>query len=250
MNHASKFLLACIPALLAACGGSDAQDRVDVADPVVRFVDASEAAPNLTLYRDTVAQADATNVSYKFASDYFDVATSFADWSVRNAVSGATVDSASIDPARGTKYTIVALPTSAAATGIYIIADPYNKPIGSNSTRLRVVSGIYGAAPVDVYMNAVGTDIATPGVNPLIAATASNTSGPASGSDSVDIPAGTWQATIATAGTKTVLFRGRIAFGDNQDILLVVLHDTSVPGRVQTLFKVEGTGGLTQMPTL
>ncbi len=120
MNHASKFLLACIPALLAACGGSDAQDRLDVADPVVRFVDASEAAPNLTLYRDTVAQADATNVSYKFASDYFDVATSFADWSVRNAVSGATVDSASIDPARGTKYTIVALPTSAAATGIYI----------------------------------------------------------------------------------------------------------------------------------
>ena len=248
MNRPSKFLLACIPALLVACGG--AEDALSIADPTVRFVDASASAPNLTLYRDTAAQGEATDVGYKFASDYYNVPTSFADWSVRNALSGATVDSASIDPARGTKYTIIALPTSALATGIYVIADPYNKAIGSNSTRLRVANGRFGAPAIDVYMNAVGTDIATAGVNPLIAATAANTSGPAAGTDSVDIPAGTWQVTIAAAGTKTVLFQGKMAFGDNQDILLVVLHDNVVPGMAQTLFKVEGTGGLNQIPTM
>ena len=52
MNSFHKVLLACVPVLgLAACGGSDTQDRLDVADPEVRFVHASPIAPNLTLYR-------------------------------------------------------------------------------------------------------------------------------------------------------------------------------------------------------
>jgi hypothetical protein len=251
MNLTSKFLLACIPALcISACGGSDVTDRLDVSDPLVRFIDASESAPNLTLYRGTVAQSDATNVSYKFASAYFDVAADFADWTVKTAVGGVTVDSASIDASQGTKYTIVALPTSAVTTGMYIIADPYNKPIGSNSTRLRVMNARYDAGAIDVYMNALGTDIGTAGVNPLIAATAYKTSGPASGDDSVDIPAGTYQVTIAAAGTKTVLFQGQLAFGENKDILLVVLHDATVAEKAQTLFTIDGTGGLTQMPPL
>jgi hypothetical protein len=249
MNHALKILLACVPVLgIAACGGSDVQDRLGVADPAVRFVDASAIAPNVTLYKATVAQSDATDVSYKFASDYFDVDSGFADWTVKTAVGNVSVDSASIDASQGTKYTIVLQPTSATGSGVYIIADPYNKPVGSNSTRLRVVNGRFGADPVDVYMNAPGTDIASVGVNPLIAATAFNTSGPSSGSDSVDIPAGSYQVTIAAAGTKTTLFKGQLAFGDNEDILLVVLHDATLAGKVQTLFKVEGTGGLTQMP--
>jgi hypothetical protein len=246
MNHATrKLLLACTSALcLAACGGGDVQDRLDVADPAVRFVDASANAPALTLYREDIAQPDATDVSYKFASDYFDVDASFADWTVKTAVGGAVVDSASIDAARGTKYTIVALPTSDVATGLYVIADPYNKPVGSNSTRLRLMNARFGAGAVDLYMNAPGTDIAAAGVDPLIAATAYKTAGPASGSDSVDIPAGTYQLTIAEAGAKRVLFKGQLAFGDNEDVLLVALHDAVSPGTVRMLMKVEGTGGL------
>lgn len=251
MTHASKFLLACIPALLlAACGGGDIEDRLDVADPAVRFVNASEIAPNLTLYRSEVAQSDATNVSYKFASDYFDVDSSFADWSVRTAVTGTAVGTAAIDPSRGTKYTILALPTSDIASGMYVIADPYNKPLGSDSTRLRTMNARFDAGAIDVYMNSPGTDIAAVGVEPLIAATVFGASGPASGSDSVDVPAGTYQLTIAEAGTKTVLFQGQLSFGDNQDLLLVVLHDTLLADKVQTLIKVEGTGGLAQIPKL
>jgi hypothetical protein len=52
-----KLLLSCPPfAALAACGGGDTEDRLDVADPAVRFVHAAPVVPNLTLFRATVAQ--------------------------------------------------------------------------------------------------------------------------------------------------------------------------------------------------
>jgi hypothetical protein len=251
MKHSFKLLLACVPVVwLSACGGGDLQDRLDVADPAVRFVNASATAPDLTLYRSAVAQSDATNTPYKFASDYFDVDSSMADWSVKTATSGLTIGTLSIDPTRGTKYTIVALPASASETSVYVIGDPYNKPLGSNSTRLRVMNASFNAANIDLYMNAVGTDIAGVGVNPVIAATAFKTSGPASGSDSADIQAGTYQLTITAAATKTVLYRGQLGFGDNKDILIVVVPDPALPGASQALFKVEGTAGLIQVPAI
>src|SRR5258706_4155449 len=99
-----KFVLACIPlCALAACGGGDTEDGLDVADPVVGSVDVSAPAPNVTLYRETVAQSDATNVAYGFASNYFDVNTSAATWSVKPAAGGTALGSVSIDPQRGTK---------------------------------------------------------------------------------------------------------------------------------------------------
>jgi len=251
MKFPFKLLLTCAPfVLLSACGGSDLQDRLDVADPAVRFVQASAIAPSLTLYRGAVAQSDATAVSYKFASDYFDVSSSLADWNVKTVAGGVTVGSVSIDPTRGTKYTIVVLPTSGTESTAYVIGDPYNKPLGSNSTRLRVMNASFNAASIDVYMNAVGTDITAAGVNPLIAATAFRSAGPASGSDSRDIPAGTYQLSVTTAGTKSVLYRGQLVFSDNQDILLAVVPDPLVPGASQTLYKVEGIGGLLQVPVL
>jgi hypothetical protein len=251
MNNTVKLLLACLPALgISACGGGDTSDRLNLADPQVRFIHASENAPELTLYRAGVVQSNATNTAYKFASDYYGVEANFADWSVKTSVGAVTIGTVSIDASPGTKYTIVALPTSAVGSGLYIIADPYNKPLGSNSTRLRMMNARYGADAIDVYMNAPGTDIAGAGIDPLIAATAYANSGPASGGDSVDIPGGTYQLTITAAGTKVVLFQGQMAFGENEDILLVALHDAVVPGMVQTLFKVEGTGGLIKVAPL
>jgi Domain of unknown function (DUF4397) len=250
MNTSTKFLLACIPALmLAACGG-DSSDRLDISGPQVRFMHASEVAPNLTLYRAGVAQGEASDTAYKFAADYYGVDESFADWTVKTTAGAITIGTASIDASRGTLYTIVALPASAASTGLYIIADPYDKPIGSNSTRLRLMNGRFGAGDLDTYVNAPGTDIAAAGVGPLIAATAYANSGPRSGDDSHDLPAGTYQVTITAAGTKQILFQGQIAFGDNKDILLVALHHATLPGMVQALFKSEGTGGLIQIAPL
>lgn len=250
MNALRNLLAACVPlALLAACGGGDVQDRLDIADPVVRLVHASPVAPNVDLIDDTAGAARVTDAPFTFASEYLPVAAAFADWSVRTTAGGKLVGAASIDASVGTKYSIVVLPASDVSSTVYVIADPFNKPLGSKSTRLRVFNASRDAADIDLYMNAVGTDIGVPGIEPLIAATAYKTSGPASGKDSVDIPAGTYQVSITAAGTKTVLFAGLIAFGDNRDILLAVVPGASPPGGGIRLFsKVDGDAGMIEIP--
>jgi hypothetical protein len=249
MKLIHKLLLACLPlATLSACGGGDTADRLDVADPVVRFVDAAPASPNVTLFRTTVAQPDATNVGYQFASNYFDVDMGAADWSVKTASGGTSIGTVSIDPQRGTKYSIVAYATSPSANAVALIVDPYNKPLTSDSTHLRLMNASSNAANVDVYMNTPGTIIANAGVNPLIAATAFGAAGPVSGSDSADIPGGTYQLTITSAGTKTILFQGQLSFASNQDILLLTVPDAAAPASVKVLEKVEGTAGAAEVP--
>jgi hypothetical protein len=248
MKHFYKLLLACVPvALIAACGGGDTEDRLDVADPVIRFVHASPLAPNLTLSRANVALPEATNVAYKFVSNYVDIPMGAADWQVKTAdTSATTIGTVPIDPGRGTKYTIVALPTLTTGSSTYLIVDPYNKPIGSESTRLRLMNAAAGT--VDLYMNSPGADISPASVTPFIAGTAYKTSGPASGSDSLDIQGGTYQATVTAAGTKTVLFRGTVAFNANKDVLLIAVPDATTG--VKLLMKIEGAAGAVDVPTV
>lgn len=243
-----KLLLACVPvALIGACGGGDTEDRLDVADPVVRFVHASPLAPNLTLARANVALPEATNVPYKYASNYVDIDMGQADWQVKTAdTSATTIGTVTIDPERGTKYTVVALPGVTSGSSTYLIVDPYNKSLVSDNTRLRLMN----AAPVtvDLYMNAPGTDISPASVKPFVAGTAYKTSGPASGSDSAELEGGTYQATVTTSGTKTVLFQGTVSFDANKDVLLVTVPDAT--SGVQMLMKIEGTAGATDVPAV
>ena len=249
MKLVHTLLLACIPlAALTACGGGDTEDRLDVADPVVRFVHAAPAAPAVTLYRGAIAQSDATNVGYGFASNYFDVDLGVSDWSVKTAAGGLNVGTVSIDPQRGNKYTIVALATSATTNGTYLISDPYNKPLTSDSTHLRLMNASYNTANVDVYMNTPGTDISTR--SPIIAGTVFNTAGPATGNDAVDIPGGTYQVTITPAGAKTVLFKGQLSFSNNQDVLILTVPDATTTSGINALVKIEGTAGATPIPPI
>jgi Domain of unknown function (DUF4397) len=248
MKFLGRFTLALLPFIgLAACGGGDdLQDRLDVADPAVRFVNVAPNAPNLTLLRETAAQSDANNTTFGFADDYFDIDTANANWNVNTTTGNAPVGSVPINPVRGDLYTIVAYGTSATASGVALIVDPFNKPLTSQSTRLRLFNASYNAGNIDVYMSVPGTNINTAGATPLIAATVLGTAGPASGSDSVSLPGGNYTLTITVAGTKTVLFTGPLDFGNNQDLLLLTVPNGTTG--ITVFEKVEGIAGVGQLP--
>ena len=162
-----KFLLALVPILLvAACGGSDdLEDRLDVADPKVRFVHAIPLGPDVTLFRNDVAQSDATNVGYKYASTYFDVETGIGTWRVNTSTGNVQLGALTqIDAKRGNRYTMVAVPGSPAAD-LMLIDDPYNKGLTTDDARVRAVNASFNAQNIDVYLNPPGTDLATVGPN-------------------------------------------------------------------------------------
>ncbi len=244
------FILAPIVGALAlsACGGNDTEDRLDVADPAVRFVHASPLAPKVTLYRDNVAVPGSIDVPYKFASNYFDVSSDNALWSVKTATGNVVVGEEAINPSRGNKYTIVALPSSSTANSIYVIRDPYNKSLTSDKAKLRVMNASFNLSNFDLYLNAPNTDISAANVTPAIGGTAYKTSGPASGSDSLNIEAGTYQLVIAESGKKQVLFKSTITIEKNKDILLLTVPDSVLPGAIKTLMKIEGSAGTTELP--
>ncbi len=78
----------------------------------------------------------------------------------------------------------------------------------------------FNASNIDLYVNALGTDISVAGVVPAIAGTAYKTSGPLSGNDSQN----------------------------NKDILLLTVPDSILSGAIKTLIKIEGTAGTTELP--
>ncbi len=243
-----KLFLIGLPLVgLSACGGSDTEDRLDVADPVVRFVNLSSLTPNLTFYRNEVGQALATNTSYKFASDYFFVDSNSAQFAVKTTQANVSAGSITLDVKRGNRYSIIAFPSSINETSLYEIRDPYNKSVTSNQAKLRIVNGSFNASSIDLYVNDVGTNITTAGVVPIIAGTAYKTAGPGSGSDSLDLDGGNYQITITAGGTKNILFKSVISIEKNKDLLLLTIPDSLAPNAIKTLIKIDGVAGATEL---
>ena len=167
---------------------------------------------------------------------------------VKTASGNATVGNVVIDAKRGNKYTIVVLPSSNTENSIYEIRDPYNKSLTSDKAKLRIMNASFNASNIDLYINAVGTDISAASVTPVIAATPYKTSGPATGNDSLDIAGGNYQMVITAAGSKTVLFKGAITIDNNKDVLLLTVPDSILPGAIKTLMKIEGVAGTAEVP--
>ncbi len=228
--------------LLAACGGSD-----ELAPPTMRLVHLAPDSPRLSLYRDGDRQREADDLYYKEASNYYSTAPFDETWSVRTSSGGSTVGSVGINTHLGHRYSVVVLPASATESSLYVINDPYNKPIGSSSTRLRLMNASPTSANIDLYMNLKSTDISAPGINPFIAGTAYRSAGPRSGDDSKDIPGGLFQLRITAAGSKTVLFSGPIDFDDDEDLLVMTVSDTSAASGIRVLVKVDGRGGVREV---
>lgn len=221
-------LLLASASLVSACGGNDddADDRLDIADPKVRFVHAIPAGPNVSLYRNDVKQADATNVGYKFASKYFDVDNGAADWKVKLETGDVTLSTTNFDAHHGNKYTLIALPGQTAADAL-LIDDPYNKGLVSDKARVRVVNASFNAQNVDIYLTQPQVDINT--VGPTMSAVGFKTASPASGNDSVELEGGVYQLRVTTAGTKTVIFNvASVNLEDNADWLLLTIPSEGI----------------------
>lgn len=209
--------------LLIACGGGNddnLDDRADLADPKVRFVQATPALPDVTLRRDGKAESAATDVGYLFGSQYDDIGRGSTAFELRLDTLGTQIASTSIDAERGTKYTLVAVPDGTDAD-FTVIEDPFNKSVASDNAHVRVFNAASNADDVDVYLTQRGVDIAD--VKPSFASVDYKASQPKSGSDSIDFERGTYALRITRAGSKTVIFESDVDVPKNADWLLVVV---------------------------
>ena len=236
MNKRQLLALAIVPAMLAACGGSDDSfdDRADIADPKVRLVHAIPGGVNVSLFRDNQAQgADVTNMPYKGASNYFDTERGDHVWDVRTTTSPpVTVGSRTFNTGTGNRYTLLAVPDANALTTVALIADPYNKSVTSDDARVRVFHGAPNTARVDVYITAPAVNIAS--VAPNLSASYQEAA-PPSGADSIDIEGGNYTLRLTASGTKTVLFTAPITIPRDADWLLVPVPNSVVPGDMRVL---------------
>ena len=226
--------LACAPLLLlAACGGGEdsVDDRLSLADPKVRFVHAVEGGPALGLYRNGGTIGGADNVNYRYASNYFDVSSTAATYSVRTTVGGVQWSSRDFDPQQGDKYTFVAYAGLLGAPGVIFIEDPYNRSLTSNEARVRVANASANATSVDVYLTAPSVDITT--VSPNYSSVTLGNAVPGSGADSHEFDANNYQLRITPAGTKTVIFGAPLTLARNADLLLITVPDG--PGDIKVL---------------
>ncbi|GLS05107.1 lipoprotein [Chitiniphilus shinanonensis] len=224
--------------ILTACGGSDdddLDDRLNIADPKLRFVHAVPAGPNVTLYRNGNAEADATDVGYKYASQYYDIGEGNSALELKTADGAISVGSNSFDAQRGHKYTSVALIGDGKAD-VMLVDDPYNKGITSDNARVRVVNAAFNAQNVDVYLTDPGVDLATQTAR--FAAVPYKTAKPDSGSDSEELEGQTYQIRVTEAGTQNVIFNATADLPANADWLLLVVPADGIGALVPNNVKV------------
>jgi hypothetical protein len=238
MKNSFKYLLALTPMfLMAACGGGDdsLDDRADVADPKVRVVHAVPLGPNVTLFRNDVAAApEANGLPYLAATNYFDVPTGTATWSVRTTTGNANIGSQTFDASRGNKYTLVAVPAASSLTEVIAIRDPYNRSLTDDDAYVRVLNAAFNAPDVDVYITGPNDDIAT--ATPNFASIDYRAVEPASGSDSREFPGNNpYRIRVTPAGTKTVVFDSTVNIGNRADWLLTIVPDGITPNDVKVL---------------
>lgn len=237
MRLLTTFTLAASTALvLTACGGGGSGgigDQLNLSSPSARLVNAMPAGPALQLYRNADLQTDAGTPTYEQSSKYFETVTATSTWSVRDASTGMQIGSTSVAAAGSTRYTLIAFPNTTTGADLVQISDPYDVSLTADNARVRVVNGSPNSSTFDVYMTAPGVDINT--VSPTLASIAYEQAMPASGSDSYSFPGATYELRLTLAGTKTVFFDGTFSAASNDDVLLMTLPNSDVPGDVKVL---------------
>lgn len=229
MNQRRLFILSCTASLmLAACGGGDDDnfnDRTNTADPRLRLLHVAPASPALTLRRNDVAEPEFTSVSYKFNGTYKNIITGTTSLSLRLASTDTQLSSTSFDSQRGRKYTALAI-TDGISAKLLLIDDPYNKNLTSEKARLRLVNNAVNAPTVDVYVTSPGASLTA--LSPTLSGLAYQQALPASGNDSLEFDAGTYEVQITPVGSKTPFFRNTLVIDKNADWLLVAVPSDGI----------------------
>ena len=193
MSMYSRFLSLALSTIVvgatlftAGCGDDAHRSRL-------RVVHASPDAPNVDVLVD--GKTVVTNAPYETASAYLTVGSGTRHVEVR--ATGGTSDVIDAKPSftPNAFYTILAVNTLANIEPLVLTDDNAAPPTGQ--IKLRLVHAAPSAGPVDIYVEAPGTDITT--VSPTL------TNVPFKGvSDYLTVAAGSYEVFITPTGSKTV----------------------------------------------
>ncbi len=236
-------------AVLAACGGGGddgIDDRIGISKPSVRVIHAITAGPNVDVLQNG-ALTSIQNIPYKTVSGYFDVGTGNNLFAFNLAGTSTQIGATTVDAHTGHKYTVVALPGTAAADVVQI-DDPFGKGLLDTSARVRTLNASINAQNVDVYLTTPAIDLNS--VQPNMAAVQYKNAVPASGQDSQYVDGGTYRLRITTAGTKTVIFdSGALTIAKNADWLITTIpadgFGAVVPNKIKVLVAQSNTSNAT-----
>jgi len=172
----------------------------------LRVVHASPDAPNVDVLVD--GKAVLTNVAYETASNYLTVSAGSRKIEVRATGTSQDVINARVSLSRNKYYTVLAVDKVASISPLVLTDD--NTPPASGQIKLRLVHASPTAGPVDIYVEAPGTDLT--GISPTL------TNVPfKAASDYLAVAAGSYEVYITPTGTKTVaLDSGSLALSAGQ----------------------------------
>ncbi len=217
MNRTLLSFLLAASAFTAACSDNDSTGPA-AGEARVRVVHASPDAPAVDVLVDDVEVL--SDVPFRAASDYLDVAAGTRNLKVNAAGTGTSVIDADVALVDRAGYTVIASGLVADIAPI-VLEDDASTP-APGTVRIRAVHGAPSAPAVDVYVTAPGADLAS--ATPVLTNVAFGNA-----ADYVDTPAGEYQVRVTPAGTRTVVI-------DSGALTLT-------GGQVRTAIAVDAVGG-------
>jgi hypothetical protein len=183
----------------------------------LRVLQASPDAPNLDVLYD--GKPLLSNVAYPDASAYLNVKAGSRRVEVRDTGATADVIDAKPDFSKNRFYTVITGNDLASITAL-VFLDDFTSP-ASGQAQVRFINVAPGASSVDIYVGAPGSGTAgTPAVTNLAYQGAAGY---------LSVPAGSYQAYITLAGSKTVAIdTGVLIFGSGQVRTAVAIGDPTV----------------------
>lgn len=252
-----KGIAACIGAalLLAACGGGsgDVGQELGLQNPLMHFINAFPAGPNLDLLVNGTAPSGQTNVPYKGVTNLTNVNTgsTVVAYTATGTMSPQLASGTFPDVAKGHEYTVIALP-STSGYGIGLIDDPFDKGLLSSKARVRSFNASANASNLDIYIVAPGTPSVV-GMSPTMAGVSYGNAVPPSGQDSSYLSGGTYMAIVTTAGSSTPIYESApFSLGNNADWLITTVPaNTSVSALTnQQIHLLIAQAGNTSQPAI